>query len=352
MNDTRHPVDLAFVHLSDIHFRKGRIGDVHDADVEIRNELERDLRRIRSRVSKLDGIIISGDIAFGGQVDEYTYARNWIESVREQLDCSADGVMVIPGNHDVDRQMVPDGGDAQKLHDEIRSAATTEERNAVIATVLRDPGKGTCLMRSIDAYNSFARDYGCEVSRERPYWERDFILRDGTMLRIRGITTTFVSGPHDHVNTHKMVYGGAQLQLLREDNVRRAVVGHHPPSWTYEGDEADRILSTMSVLQLFGHKHEQWFARLGRGVRLIAGAMHPDRTESRWLPRYSLITIRIASDRQISFRIYPRRWSDEEMMFIGDFNSAGVDYRDYSAETDPALQPVVSHPRANGAEHV
>ena len=99
MNDTSHPIDLAFVHLSDIHFRKGRIGDLHDADVEIRNELERDLRRIRSRVSKLDGIIISGDIAFGGQVDEYTYARNWIESVREQLDCSADGVMVIPGDH-------------------------------------------------------------------------------------------------------------------------------------------------------------------------------------------------------------------------------------------------------------
>ena len=200
----------------------------------------------------------------------------------------------------------------------------------------------------ISAYNSFARLYGCDVSPERPYWERDFPLRDGTTLRLRGITTTFISGPHDDINTHKMVYGGAQLQLLRQDNIRRVVIGHHPPSWTYEGDDADRIFSTMSVLQLFGHKHEQWFTRIGRGIRLIAGAMHPDRRESRWLPRYSLITIGVMSNREIAFRVYPRRWSDEEIMFIGDFNSEGLDYRDYLAEADLALQPVVSHPLQSG----
>ncbi len=141
-----------------------------------------------------------------------------------------------------------------------------------------------------------------------------------------------------------MVYGGAQMTFIREDNVRLAIIGHHPPSWTLEGDDADRAFSTMTVLQLFGHKHEQWCTRLGRGIRLIAGAMHPDRAESRWLPRYSLVTVRVSSDRQLAFRIFPRRWSDEELMFIGDFNSAGEDYRDYAAEADPAVRPVLLHP--------
>ena len=347
MIETSDPPDLAFIHLSDIHFREGRVGDLHDADAGIRNELERDLRRIRSRTSRLDGIIISGDVAFGGQVDEYTYAQSWIESVREQLDCPPNGVMVIPGNHDVDRTLIPDGGDVERLQNEIKDAATMEIRNATIANILRDPNRSASLLGTIGNYNAFAGNYGCAISAAKPYWDRDFKLRDGTTLRFRGITTTFISGPHDDVNTHKMAYGGAQLQLLRLDNVRHAIIGHHPPSWTYEGDEADRIFSTMTVLQLFGHKHDQWFTRIGKGIRLIAGAMHPDRREPKWLPRYSLIMIRVTSKSEISFRVYPRRWSDEELMFIGDFNSSGLDYRDYAAEADPAIQPAVAHPPEN-----
>jgi hypothetical protein len=35
------PADLSFLHLSDIHFRKGRMGDAHDVDNDVRNELAR-----------------------------------------------------------------------------------------------------------------------------------------------------------------------------------------------------------------------------------------------------------------------------------------------------------------------
>jgi hypothetical protein len=87
--------------LSDIHFRHGRAGDIHDLDVEIRNELERDLRIVRAnRLPKLHGIIVSGDIAFAGQPPEFEYARGWIEKVRELLDCPVSGVMVTPGNRE------------------------------------------------------------------------------------------------------------------------------------------------------------------------------------------------------------------------------------------------------------
>src|SRR5260221_6295381 len=107
MNEPEFIADLTFLHLSDIHFRKGRMGDVHDTDSDLRNELERDLRIVRSnRLQKLDGIIISGDIAFGGQPEEFAYGQAWIEKIRELLDCAKTGIMVIPGNHDVDRQAV------------------------------------------------------------------------------------------------------------------------------------------------------------------------------------------------------------------------------------------------------
>ncbi len=161
------------------------------------------------------------------------------------------------------------------------------------------------------------------------------MLGDGTTLRFRGITTTLISGLRDHYETHRMFYGGAQRTILREPNVRYALIGHHPPSWTIEGDNADHVFSTLSFLQVFGHKHEQWLTRLGNSVRLIAGAVHPSRLEQNWLPRYAAITISAIDDRRLAIRIYPRRWSDEEFTFVGDYNSQDQDYRDFTVDVEP-----------------
>src|SRR5258708_12034923 len=152
MADTKDLPDVAFVHRSDIHLRKGQVGDLHDADAAIRNELERDLRRLRSRVSRLDGIIISGDVAFAGKPAEYAFGGSWIESIREQLQCDPGGVMCIPGNHDVDRALVSDGSEVEKLQLQIRPPGAAEERTRVIASILRDPVKGPSLFSPIKAY--------------------------------------------------------------------------------------------------------------------------------------------------------------------------------------------------------
>lgn len=116
--------DLIFVHLSDIHFRSGWTGDAHDEGADLRNELERDLRRLRARLSRLDGLLVSGDIAYGGKQGEYEYAAGWIESIRELLGCDHDGVMITPGNHDIDHDLIPDDGDVASLQEKIREAGS------------------------------------------------------------------------------------------------------------------------------------------------------------------------------------------------------------------------------------
>lgn len=341
MPDPEFAPDLAFVHLSDIHFRKGQVGDAHDIDDEIRNELERDLRIVRAKhVPKLDGIVVSGDIAFSGQPEEFDYARGWIEKVRELLDCPPVGVMVTPGNHDVDRTPIVAGGQIDELHESIRAGGSLQQRDSLIASTLRNKTKGPLLFSSIAAYNDFARTYGCAVSPTSPYWERDFPLNEKGTLRVRGMSSTLISGPRDHETTHKLVYGGAQRTLTREDRIWRLIVGHHPPSWTLEGDDADRVFSNRATIQLFGHKHDQWFSRYEKGIRLIAGAVHPDRAEAMWEPRYSMIALKLEGSGSLMIRVYPRRWSREELMFIGDFNSRGEDYRDHTVPWDTtALGP-------------
>jgi hypothetical protein len=124
--------ELSFLHLSDIHFRKGRMGDAHDVDNDVRNELERDLRTLMAtRVQKLDGIIVSGDIAFGGQPEEFDYGRGWIERIAELVNCPLSAIMTTPGNHDVDRDSI--SAEIDQLHMIIRNAASLAERDAVIA---------------------------------------------------------------------------------------------------------------------------------------------------------------------------------------------------------------------------
>jgi len=294
-----------------------------------------DLRRVLSRLPRLDGLLISGDIAFAGKQEEYAYGENWIESVRELLGCGREAVMLTPGNHDMDRQLIPANGEVDLLQSEIRDATTPQEYDDRLAAALRDENRGGILFVPLAAYNAFAKVYGCEVSPARPFWERDFKLRDRTTVRFRGITTTLLSGSRDNEQTHKMLYGGAQRAILREPNVRYAIIGHHPPSWTIEGDIADQLFSTLAFLQVFGHVHTQWATRIGNSVRFIAGAVHPSRDELAWNPRYSAIAISAVDNRHLAIRIYPRRWSTEEIAFIPDFNSAGQDYRDYTVDVEP-----------------
>lgn len=332
--ETDFSPDRVFLHLSDIHFRANRSGDVHDLDNDLRNELERDLRTIRTKkVPKIDGIIVSGDIAFAGKQGEFLIAKDWLEHIAELIDCPSDCIMVTPGNHDVDRGLITAGCDIAKMHDEIRSPDTTQRRDAVVAELLRDDGRASELFSTIAAYNDFADGYGCAVSGNSPFWERDFSLSCDYVLRIRGMTSTLISGPMDNLKTHKMVYGGAQRQLMRHDNVIRVVVGHHPPSWTMEGDDADKAFSDRSALQLFGHKHDQWLTSAGKGIRVIAGAVHPDRGEPHWDPRYSLIAVRADEAGRLYIRVYPRRWTKEESMFIGDVNSHHLDYREHTFDS-------------------
>src|SRR5205823_1942704 len=106
----------------------------------------------RTRLPKVSGLIISGDVTFAGKPAEYVFAANWIESIREQLSCSVAGVMVIPGNHDVDRSLIVDGGAVDQIHGYVRAGATLEQCDALLAEVLRDEARGDTLLAPLKAF--------------------------------------------------------------------------------------------------------------------------------------------------------------------------------------------------------
>ena len=65
----------------------------------------------RAQVGKLgcaaDGVIVTGDIAFSGQVHQYEMAAHWLASLTDAIGCDRTDVQLVPGDHDVDRKKIP-----------------------------------------------------------------------------------------------------------------------------------------------------------------------------------------------------------------------------------------------------
>ena len=78
MSKPRGPRKLFLVHLSDIHLRGDEIASPQDLDLDIRARLLADIAHAELPTPlRIDAILITGDLAFGGKEVEYTFARIW-----------------------------------------------------------------------------------------------------------------------------------------------------------------------------------------------------------------------------------------------------------------------------------
>ena len=65
-------MSLRFLHISDIHFQKYDGDKIHlDLDADIQNEVELDLISFCKDNGAINAVLIGGDIAFSGKVEEY-----------------------------------------------------------------------------------------------------------------------------------------------------------------------------------------------------------------------------------------------------------------------------------------
>jgi len=324
--------ELVLLHLSDIHFRHGVSGETFDLDQDLRNELELDAQRLSQEVLGVDGIIISGDIAFAGRAEEYDLAFEWLQKLCGLVSCLPENVWMVPGNHDVDRTVISGSKILQDLHRTLRPADPSHINELLKAYLQDDQEASEIIFRPLARYNAFASRFRCSINGRLPYWEDDLKLNDGSILRLRGITSALVSDQSDDDAANKLLVGSAPATVMNQDGVEHLVVCHHPPTWLRDQDAVTDIWNNRTRLQLFGHKHRQRILQIGNSVALASGATHPSRREPNWRPTFNFISLSIMSDagvRYLRVQIRPRVWSDDELRFIGDHDSTGADVRAY-----------------------
>jgi metallophosphoesterase superfamily enzyme len=99
-------MSLVFVHLSDIHFGQEKGGAIY-INKDVRERLLDDAYEfVRTSDLKVDGIIVTGDLAYGGSIQEYEMAGKFLDDLAERVSCPKTAVQIIPGNHDIHRPSI------------------------------------------------------------------------------------------------------------------------------------------------------------------------------------------------------------------------------------------------------
>lgn len=344
---------LVLVHLSDIHFTRLSGASVHDLDADVRNELLRDAGALTKELGGATGVLVTGDIAYSGQCAEYDRAASWLLDFCRAIECPDESVWVVPGNHDVDRK-IANSKVTKTFHESIRSkpayAIDTELRE-----ILSDAQSASAFLAPLAEYNVFAARFQCSISAEKPYWERDLVLPCGTIVRLRGLCSAFVSNQHDA--KCNLVLGTAQVNIQRADGIEHLTLCHHPPDWLHDQDAVVTQLESKVRIQLFGHKHAQRVQTINETLRITAGAMHPERDGGEWEPIYNIIEIERRDDQRIGVRLFQRRWHKTDCRFVADHDgSTGKPHREYvwqgCTRPTPKSKPATQAPQMARAEFV
>ena len=93
---------VTWLHVSDFHIRGG---DSYDRDVVLRALVQSVKFQREERGRSPDLIFATGDIAYSGQAKEYEIATRFFDDLLEAASLEKRFLFVVPGNHDVDRDL-------------------------------------------------------------------------------------------------------------------------------------------------------------------------------------------------------------------------------------------------------
>ena len=195
-------------------------------------------------------------MAFAGTADEYRLARDWLD---KQLwpalpdDFSRDRLLLVPGNHDVDRRRVGQG--VRHIQDGLLATSAQD----AIASLLKDDGEREVVLKRHAAYLDFHGDWLGEAQLLPWWWRR--IEIDGAHLHVAGLDSAWMAcGDADRGRLLLGRYQVNQTVLSQDadDAHWRLALLHHP--WDYfaefDGHEARSTIHQHCDLLLRGHLHQ------------------------------------------------------------------------------------------------
>lgn len=321
---------LSFIHISDIHFVKSS-GDPYDIDEELRQAMLYDLENCaKSLLYKVNGILVCGDLAFSGKMEEYNKANEFLKNVLQVFDMKQNDLYCVVGNHDVDQSVVRDSHVLELVQDELASTKDSSQLDYIIRKIQNDSVinvEGGLLYKPIETYNSYFHSMSCDYTVSKPNWSTVMPLNDIYNLIIFGMNSVLTSNYKDHLDKsgkryedgteRKMSINRGQIPKVSKNSIYLSLCHHPPECWNDES--LLNMMDSKVKIQLYGHKHQQNIDVNEQRVRISSGALQPERGDN-WIPRYNWLEIWLENN-ELCVKIYPRIYNDIDGKFYDDEES-------------------------------
>ena len=232
---------IRILHLSDLHVKE----DTNDLRREIQ-ALENDLKE---NYDAVDYIVITGDLTFSGKKEQFdVIATRLIPRLKAIAKVNPRNIIVVPGNHDIDRDLVPS---IQKSG--IKSLVEMKDADAFVSDIISSAGfdayrgfiKGLQLMKAAETDEVFCR-YTSSMARE---------FSGKIYFACLNTAWTCI----DDRNKGEICLSKKQLEygssMGSDVNIRIAVM-HHGLDWLHEMDVplVTRIQNSFDLV-ITGHVH-------------------------------------------------------------------------------------------------
>lgn len=311
------------LHLSDLHIRTNSTWST--------TPILSDAKRIileQANEDNVDVVAFTGDIAFSGKEAEYKIAAQWLEDLalsQNGLNIDAKALLLVPGNHDVDRDAIPPPATA------IENTLKTATEQTHIATHYLDADSFALLNRRHTAYFHFCQEITGLDDFATFGWSRVFEFSDsGKRIRFDGFNSSWLCRGDD--DPRRLLIGQPQLSnglTSRAEADITVALMHHPVSELMEFDERNTVehLRQHHDMLLRGHLHKpdtvDMVSNSGSYLEICAGTLYDGHEKPN---RFSIIdiTAELESVRIRTFVWQGGRWILDRNLYatsdgIGEF---------------------------------
>ena len=316
---------LTYIHLSDIHFgqEKGPEVYVHD---DVKECLIADVAKLKvaAGIERIGGVIVTGDVAFSGKKSEYDSAAHWLDQLTQAIGCEKTDVIVVPGNHDIDRDRITPPARLMLRH--LHEGGIDE-----LERFLTDPMATEMLYDKFNDYRTFAEGYGCPLLSDGGVAvTRQVAIAPGRNLRFVGLNSALLC-TGNKTDEGKLLVGGRQHVLRRPEGCELVVLCHHPLKSLQDGEHVARYIRSRARVHVFGHVHQpavsiDTHVDDADLLTMSAGAVVPPHNDDGYQYTYNLLSFDWNdSTERLRVEIVPRTWDEEATQFDVDTAQFGAD---------------------------
>lgn len=311
-------MSLIFVHLSDIHFGQERGGHLY-INNDVKEQLLADAYEYVSQLNnrKADGVIISGDIAYGGKLREYDIAARWLDRLTAAVGCEITAVQVVPGNHDIDFDEITNI--TQIVIDDI-----IENGHSALEKYLESEVDRELIYKRFQGYRKFAEGYDCPLDADgRVAKDHIFEIAPGRKLNFLGMNTALICSKSKK-EFGGLILGKRQHVIPVRPGMETVVIAHHPLSWLQDSEEAKLFIKNRARVFISGHEHSpsHKLEKIDEGsdlLMLASGAAAPPEANDKFNYCYNILEFDWSEENDaLILEIHGRMWDNESKKFVSD----------------------------------